>query len=108
MAAPADSFRVLQAEERRRVAFVGLLVVDHRSAGMVTIASDKQAVAALAGVEVTKKCLLPDPMRTAPALVTVEATVRFDCRGTWMWTLLPVNAIGGYVSGIELLVVGSR
>lgn len=51
----ADCFRVLQVEEQGLVSLVGLLMVDHRSAWMVPVAGDQQAVAALAGVEVAQE-----------------------------------------------------
>jgi len=50
----ADCFRVLQIEEQGLIALVGLLVIDHCRAGMVPVAGDQQAVAALTGVEVTE------------------------------------------------------
>lgn len=46
----ADALGVLQAEEQRRVALMRLLMIDHCRAGMVPIACDKQAAAALASV----------------------------------------------------------
>lgn len=71
----ADRFRVLKIEEQRFVTLVRFLVVDHCGAGMVTVASDQQAFAALAGVEVADERLMSDAMRTAPALVAVETAV---------------------------------
>lgn len=71
----ANCLAVAEVEEERGITLVRSLVVDHRGAGMVTVARDQQAVAALARVEITNQCLLPDTMRTAPALVAVETAV---------------------------------
>src|SRR5690606_19925980 len=53
-------FRVLHIEEKALVALVRALVVGHCGAGMMPVAGDQQASAALAGVEVADQRLLPD------------------------------------------------
>lgn len=71
----ADRLRVLQIEEPCLVALMRGLVIDHGGAGMVTVARDQQAAAALAGIEVANQCLLSDAVGAAPAGVTIEPAI---------------------------------
>lgn len=66
---------VAEIEEQCLVALVRLLVVRNSSSPMVPVAFYDNAPAALAGVKVTKECLLPDASRSAPAEIGVELTV---------------------------------
>lgn len=84
MAGFTHGLAVAQVEEERGVAFVRLFVVDHRSVGMMAVAGDQLAFAALAGVKVTDESLLSDAVRSMPVLGPVEVPMLFTGRAmTW-------------------------
>jgi hypothetical protein len=63
----ADGLDIVDVEEQHLVALVRLLVVDDRSARMVTVAIDDQAPAALACGAIALQSLATDAVRSAPA-----------------------------------------
>ena len=90
----ADALGVLQVEEQRRVTLVRLLVVDHCCAGMVPIACDEQAAAALAGVQVPKQRLLANAMR--PVAAPVSAILLVEKRPA-MLTVMPWPQLRAFI-----------
>ena len=91
----ADGFRVLQVEKQSLVALMGLLVVDDGGAGMVPVAGDEQAGATLAGVQVAKERLLPDPMWTAPASIAIKLAVSLGFNGSTCHASCRLCLVGG-------------
>lgn len=75
VASLADRLGVIESEEQGRVALVCLLVVCNGGSGMMPVAFNDDAAAALAGVEVAEEGLLPDAVRPAPAGISVELAV---------------------------------
>lgn len=71
---------VAEFEEQHLIALVRSLVVGNRGTGMVPVALDDDAVAALAGVEIAEEGLLPDAVRSPPAGIRVEAAVCLGLR----------------------------